>query len=120
MKTVDERLTDREHPLEAEIRALRSLIQEVDPRITEEWKWNAPSFSYKGYLVTFNLHANDRVHLVFHNGAILDDQDGFLEGTYPDRRMAYFKDMRDVQAKAPKLQRAIREWIALRDLGVGG
>lgn len=114
-KTVDELLAERNHPLEAEVQALRAIIKGVDDRITEEWKWNAPSFSYKGYLATFSLHVPDRLILVFHDGAVLDDQDGFLEGTYPDRRLAYFTDMADVTTKAPKLQRAVREWISLRD-----
>jgi hypothetical protein len=114
-KTVDELLAERNHPLATEVQAVRRIIKGVDERITEEWKWSAPSFSYKGYLVTFNLHATDRVHLVFHNGAILDDQGGLLEGDYPDRRMAYLTDMRDVKAKAPRLRRAIQEWIRLRD-----
>jgi hypothetical protein len=114
MKTVDERLAELDHPFKAEVQAVRALIKGVDERITEEWKWNAPTFSYEGHLVTFNLHARDRVHLVFHDGAILDDQDGFLQGDYPDRRMAYFADMDEVRADAPKLERAVREWIALR------
>lgn len=76
METVDDRLEALKHPMESEIQAVRGIIKGVDERITEEWKWNAPSFSYKGYLVTFHLHAKDRVHLVFHNGAILDDQGG--------------------------------------------
>ncbi len=111
--TVDELLTQRRHPLESEVRAVRDIIKGVDSRIAEEWKWNAPTFSFDGYLVTFNLDPTDRVHLVFHNGAILDPQDGFLEGNYPDRRMAYFTDMDDVAAKRRKLEAAIREWIRL-------
>src|SRR5688500_15341694 len=111
--TVEELLTQRAHPLDREVRAVREIIKGVDPRITEEWKWNAPTFSFDGYLVTFNLHATDRVHLVFHNGMTLDDQDGFLEGNYPDRRMAYFTGMDDIAEKRPKLEAAIREWIRL-------
>ena len=115
MKSVDQRLDELEHPLKAEVLAVRAIIKGVDERISEEWKWNAPTFSFRGYLVTFNLHARDRVHLVFHNGAILDDQGCFLQGVYPDRRMAYFADVGEVRTNGPKLERAIREWIELRD-----
>ena len=111
--TVDELLTQRAHPLDAEVQVVREIIKGVDPRITEEWKWNAPTFSFGGYLVTINLHATDRVHLVFHNGAILDRQDGFLEGDYPDRRMASFAGMDEIRAKRPKLEAAIGEWVRL-------
>ena len=65
--------------------------------------------------MTFNLHATDSVHLVFHDGAILDDQGGLLEGNYPDRRMAYFTDLDDIEAKAPRLRNAIEEWITIED-----
>jgi hypothetical protein len=41
---------------------------------------------YKGYLATFNLRPGQHVHLVWHDGAILQDPAGLLEGQYPDRR----------------------------------
>lgn len=112
---VDAELAKLRHPLKAEILAVRAIIKGVDSRISEQWKWAAPSFSYRHYLVTFNLRAKEKVHLVFHNGAILDDQEGFLQGDYPDRRMAYFADMADVRAKKPMLVKAIEQWIELMD-----
>jgi hypothetical protein len=53
--------------------------------------------------------------LIFHDGAILDDQDGLLEGDYPDRRMVSFHSLDDVAAKRSRLEAAIREWLAIRD-----
>ena len=108
-------LKQLDHPFKAEVEAVRKIIKGVHPGITEQWKWNAPSFSYKGYLVTFNLWEKERVHLVFHNGAILNDQHGFLQGNYPDRRMAYFIDKKDIKAKQPVLEAVILEWIATMD-----
>src|SRR5689334_10560222 len=58
-----------DHPLKAEVQAVRDIIKNVHPDITEQVKWTAPSFSYKGYLATFNLRAIEHVHLIFHNGA---------------------------------------------------
>lgn len=112
---VDDFMRDLDHPLKAEVQAVREIIQGVSPAITEEIKWNAPTFSYQGYLVTFNLHATDRVHLVFHNGVILPDPTGLLEGDYKDRRMAYLQDMDDVEAKKAALQDLVRSWITLMD-----
>ena len=105
-----------DHPFKAEVQTLREIIKNVHPGITEEVKWKAPTFSYKGYLVTFNLWATKHVHLVFHNGAILNHESGLLEGDYVDRRMAYFSDKEDVKAKQAALEQAIREWVALKDL----
>jgi len=112
---VDAFMEKLDHPFKAEVETVRNIIKNVHSGITEQIKWAAPSFSYKGYMVTFNLWAKDRVHLVFHNGAILSNDHGLLEGDYADRRMVYFSDMEDVRAKQPALESAIREWVALMD-----
>jgi hypothetical protein len=112
---VNAQMKQLDHPFKSEVEAVRKIIKGVHPEITEQWKWNAPSFSYKGYLVTFNLWEKERVHLVFHNGAILNDQNGFLQGSYPDRRMAYFENKKDIKAKQAFLESVIREWIAVMD-----
>ncbi len=112
---VNAQMKQLDHPFKSEVEAVRKIIKSVNPNITEQWKWNAPSFSYKGYLVTFNLWEKERVHLVFHNGAILNDQDGFLQGNYPDRRMAYFLTKKEIKEKQAVLENVIREWIAIMD-----
>jgi uncharacterized protein YdhG (YjbR/CyaY superfamily) len=105
-----------DHPLKAEVEAVREIIKGANENITEEWKWNAPSFSYQGeYLVTFNLREQKRVHLVFHNPAIPRVESRLLEGDYEDRRMAYLSDMDDVQAKNAELEKVVSELIALID-----
>lgn len=106
MKTLD-------HPFKKEVEAVRRIIMNVDKRIIEQVKWAAPSFSFNGYMVTFNLWNKDCVHLVFHNGIILKDKTGFLQGDYPDRRMAYFKDMKEVKGKQGVLEKLIKDWVRL-------
>ena len=113
--TVDEFIAALDHPYKAEVQAVREIILGVHPSITEQVKWNAPSFGYKGYLATFTLHRREYAMLIFHDGATLDDQDGLLEGDYPDRRMVYFHSLDDVAAKRPRLEAAISEWVASRD-----
>lgn len=112
---VDAFMEELDHPFKAEVEVVRKIIKKVNKGITEEVKWKAPSFSYKGYMVTFNLWEKKRVHLVFHKGAILKDKHGLLEGDYPDRRMMYFSDMIDVKKKKAALQSFIKEWIQLMD-----
>lgn len=112
---VEEFLDKLDHPFKAEVYAVRDIIKNVNKDITEQIKWAAPSFSYKGYMVTFNLWAKQHVHLVFHNGAILSNESGLLEGDYPDRRMAYFSSMDEVESKRTALEDAVREWVKLRD-----
>lgn len=112
---VNAQMKQLDHPFKSEVEVVRKMIKAVHPNITEQWKWNAPSFSYKGYMVTFNLWEKERVHLVFHNGAILNDQGGFLQGNYPDRRMAYFESKKDIKEKQAVLESVIREWIKKMD-----
>ena len=112
---VDEFLENLSHPLKAEIEAVCSIIKGVNKDINEEIKWKAPSFNYKGeYLVTFNLRDEKRIHLVFHNPQISNVMSKLLEGNYRDRRMAYFADMKDVKAKKPMLEKALKELIKLQ------
>jgi len=112
---VDAFMSELEHPFKAEVQAVREIIKGVNENMTEEVKWNAPSFGYKGYMATFNLWAKNHVHLVFHNGAILDQGLGILEGDYPDRRMVYFANKDDVKAKKAALVKAVEQWIRLMD-----
>ena len=112
---VDEFLENLNHPLKAEVEALRSIIKGVNKGINEEIKWKAPSFNFKGeYLVTFNLRDEKRVHLVFHNPMIAKVKSELLEGDYVDRRMAYFADMKDIKAKKPMLEKALEDLIKLQ------
>jgi hypothetical protein len=112
---VNEFMDQLDHPFKAEVQAVRDIIKNMNQDITEEIKWNAPSFSYKGYMATFNLWAKQHVHLIFHNGAILSHESGLLEGDYVDRRMVYFSNMEEVKAKQPALEKAIREWVNFMD-----
>src|SRR5690242_9166816 len=91
-ETVDEYMDKLDHPLKAEVQAIREIILGVDSNIIEQVKWNAPSFRHKDYIATFNLRATQHVHLIFHNPAIASIHSEILEGDYPDRRMTYFSD----------------------------
>ena len=112
---VDEFLENLSHPLKAEVEAVRSIIKGVNKDINEEIKWKAPSFNFKGeYLVTFNLRDEKRIHLVFHNPQISKVRNKLLEGDYKDRRMVYFADMKEIKAKKPLLEKALKDLIKLQ------
>ncbi len=111
---VDEFLQNLSHPFKAEVEAVRSIIKGVNKDIHEEIKWKGPSFNYKGeYLVTFNLRETKRVHLVFHNPYIPKVNSKLLEGEYKDRRMLYFNDRQEIEAKKTELEHIINELIRL-------
>ena len=112
---VNEFMDKLDHPFKAEVQLIREIIRNVNKDITEQIKWNAPSFSYKGeYLVTFNLRESQKIHLVFHNPMISKVKNKLLEGDYDQRRMAYFADENDIQAKKSTLQKALKDLIKLQ------
>ena len=62
-------LTDWRGPL---IARLRTLIHEVDPAITEEWKWGVPVWSHGGLVCSTGVFKN-AVKMNFFQGASLED-----------------------------------------------
>jgi uncharacterized protein YdhG (YjbR/CyaY superfamily) len=115
LEQVDAFMEKLDHPFKAEVQTIREIIKNVNTDITEQIKWNAPSFSYKGEsLVTFNLWEKKRIHLVFHNPMISKVKNKLLEGDYDHRRMAYFVDQRDIQAKKQTLEKALKDLIKLQ------
>src|SRR5215216_882385 len=114
-KRVDEFIHKLDHPFKAEVQAIRDIIKNVNKDITEEIKWNAPSFRYKGeYLVTINLWEKGHIHLVFHNPMISKVKSKLLEGDYDHRRMAYFYDKKDVKTKKSTLEKVLKDLIKLQ------
>jgi uncharacterized protein YdhG (YjbR/CyaY superfamily) len=112
---VDEFMDKLDHPFKAEVQMIREIIKNVNKEIVEQIKWNAPSFSYKGeYLVTFNLWEKQKIHLVFHNPMISKVKSKLLEGDYDDRRMMYFSDKNDIQAKKSALEKILKDLIKLQ------
>jgi hypothetical protein len=116
---VDAYMHELDHPCKKEMQAIRKIILGVDPRITEEIKWNAPSFALGEHFVTFNGWAKDYVQLIFHHGPKkatsagkpINDPDGLLEWLATDRASIRFENMKDVRAKEAGLQKIIRLWI---------
>lgn len=114
-ETVADYMAALDHPFKAEVEVLREMIKAVHPGIKEEIKWNAPSYSYKDYIATFNLRTHEHVHLIWHNPNIASIQSDILEGDYVDRRMTYFTSMADVEAKRAEVERVVRELVAGMD-----
>ena len=102
-----------QHPLKAEIEAVRDIIKNAHPEIKERIKWNAPSYYTSTDLLTFNHRLQTKVHLIFHHIAIVQIASNLLEGDYKDRRMMYFTDMADVKAKKGVLENILNEYVRL-------
>jgi hypothetical protein len=117
-EAVNDFMASLNHPLKAEIAAVRAIITRANDQIAEHIKWGGPSFfclgdNDTGGMATINLRNQKLVHLVFHNGIIVNDATGLLEGDYKDRRMAYFSSMEDIDTKKSALEAAVNKWVEL-------
>ena len=102
-----------EHPLKAEIEALRAIIKGANPKIMERIKWNAPSYYAKEDMVTFHVRSMKMVNLVFHHIAIVKIKSDLLKGEYKDRRLMHFENMEEVKQNKLELERILNEYVAL-------
>jgi hypothetical protein len=122
--SVDEFVEKTNHPLKMELVRLRAIIRESDTRLTEQIKWNAPSFCHNGEdRITFNLSKKDSLLLIFHRGAkpkkvkftkhILPRDTNDLEWPAFDRAIMRFATMTEVNEKKDKLQSIVKDWISI-------
>ena len=112
-------MAELEHPLKAEIEALRSLVLGAHTGITEQIKWNAPSFCFGGDdRVTFRLQPTS-LQLIFHRGAKVKSVEGFafadpsglLKFITPDRGVVTFTSMADITRQQTALTTLVARWI---------
>lgn len=118
---VDGLMRDLDHPLKAEIAAVRDVIRAAHPGIAEGVKWNAPSFRVADYFATINLRQRDAVMVVLHRGAKVKDDAAFAEGfpdpsklltwLAPDRATIKLRDMGEVVAQREPLAAVIHAWV---------
>ena len=113
-------LSQLEHPHKAGVELLRRAILAIDERITEEIKWNAPSFKLKDHFATFKLHPPTQIQLVLHTGSkpivptrqfTLDAQAGLLKWAAPDRCVLSLKSAADAHAREAEVVNIVRAWI---------
>ena len=111
---VDAWFENYDNPQKDLVQAVRELILDTDPRITEVIKWQAPTFMYKGNLASFYPRSTKHVSLMFHTGASLSDPSGMLEGDGDTSRVLRILDYDDLAVKADALRGLIARWIAVR------
>lgn len=118
--SVEQFMQALDHPLKAEIEGIRSLVKEANASLTEQIKWNAPSFCLDGDdRITLKLHPPRQVQLVFHRGAKAKDASGFhfpdesglISWAAADRGLVTIRDMQDLEAKRDALVTLINRWL---------
>ena len=119
--TVEEFLKELDHPLKAEILEVRKIILSSTDQITEQIKWNGPSFCFKGDdRVTFRLHPPKNIQLIFHRGAKVrkdvkdfsfKDPTGFIKWATNDRGVVTLADMKEIKEKKKDLALLVDLWM---------
>ncbi|GMU07771.1 DUF1801 domain-containing protein [Corallococcus caeni] len=117
---VEQYMAELEHPLKAEIQAVRTAILASDASITERIKWKAPSFVHSGDdRVTFRLAPKGIFQVILHRGAkvkdtkgfAFEDESGLVEWLAPDRGVVSFPDAKTVKAKKAALVKLVVRWM---------
>lgn len=114
-KKVDEFMDKLEHPLSAEMEAVRSIIVNANSKMEEDVKWGGPSFFYKEDLATFNPRIKNYVALIFHKGELLNIKSDFLEAASKGKVYAKFYSMEQVKENKELLEKMVNTWIELMD-----
>lgn len=110
---VDAWLSERHHPLDDLLRAVRDIILDADPRVTESIKWKTPTFEYRGNIASFNP-SKKLISLMFHRGAEIPGDHPRLVGEGKLARVMRFSSSDDVRAGRAELEAVIRAWCDSR------
>jgi uncharacterized protein YdeI (YjbR/CyaY-like superfamily) len=119
---VDDFINKMDHPLKDLVMQVRELILKTEPHLTEQVKWNAPSFGYKGDdRITMNLSKKDQLLLIFHLGAkvrdeknletLIRDPDKTLEWLSSNRAVMRFRSTADLKTREAALKNNIKVWL---------
>jgi hypothetical protein len=121
VQNVDSFLAALNSPFKPQILALRQIILEIDPSITEQIKWNVPSFCTSEHFATFNLRAKDSTGIILHLGAkvrdtavtgiSISDPESLLEWLGADRAIVKFYDLNDIESKKLAFVKIVQQWI---------
>lgn len=110
-----------EHPHKAGIAHLRALIKSLDARISEEVKWNAPSFKLEEHFATFKLYPPKAIELVLHRGAKkkplekpihMPEAPGLLKWAAPDRCVLHLASSQQLLARESEIRHLLQCWVA--------
>lgn len=111
------------HPLKPELLALRKLILSISPAVTEEFKWNSPSFRTTDHFATINVAGKNQLRLILHTGATkkasaaagldIPDPRALLKWLARDRAMVTFDSPSDLRVKSAPLKAILVRWIKL-------
>lgn len=124
--TVQSFLDNLDHPLKDGMIALRKTILETQTDLTEQIKWNAPSFCLGGDdRITFRIPPNGKagVQLIFHRGAKSKDSSDFqftdpstlVQWAASDRGVVTFTSLDEIKTHKKKFVALVKAWLEATD-----
>ncbi len=118
--SVEDYLVSLDPPVRSDVDALRAIVLSAHLGLTEEIKWNAPSFAHDGQdRVTLGLDGKGGYRIVLHRGAKpldtagfhFDDEVKLAKWPAPDRGVIVLRDRTVIDARASDLSRLIARWV---------
>ncbi len=115
-KTVDEWLAGRSAQQRRIAQAIRELVLETDPELSETVKWGNPCYEKKSGRVVYIASMSDKyVTLGLWNGANLTDPTGRIEGTGAKMRHVKVRSMEEIDRE--QFAAWVRETVTLNEGG---
>ena len=123
-RSVDEYLGAQPPPRREQVEALRTLVREAAPELTEIVKWNSPDYTLDGVdRLTINAAGRGRVRLILHFGTeraetkgaaptFTDDPTGLLTWHSDIRASLELPPDDELEAKRSAITAVIRAWLA--------
>jgi hypothetical protein len=116
---VDALVRDLDHPLKADINAVRKIVLGADPSISEGIKWNSVSFRRSDWFATVNLRSKDVIQLVFHTGAKvkdnpqlkISDPSGLILWLAKDRCLVTLGAGKTLKSNAKAFEAIVKAWL---------
>jgi hypothetical protein len=95
---------------------MRKLIQEADPDVVEEWKWDVPVWSHDGIICTGECYKK-AVKLTFAKGASLQDPAGLFNSSLEGNVRRAIDIGEGEKVDAPAFKTLVRQAVAWNSAG---
>jgi len=114
-KAVAAWLESYDNPMKEVVSRVRDTILHADARIKESIKGRAPTFSYRGTLVSIFPESKKHASLMFERGAEIPGHHPRLEGEGDAGRVMKIRDTAEAHGAKDDLQHLVRSWCDWRD-----
>ncbi len=117
--SVEEYISSLDHPLKEGVILLCQAIRNACPELTEQIKWNAPSFG-RDFDDRITLGVRPALlQVVFHRGVNSPDPAGFsfyddsglIKWAAPDRGIIAFRSVEEVKISLSAVAKISHEWV---------